>query len=512
MIKAFLTAMNRKVLVLRWSVFVLMVLSTFFITDTHRTLFLKPFGTHTWRQSDSASQFRNFYQNGTALWKPQLMNQTGREGIAVAEFPITYYVAAQFAKVFGYSEAWCRGIHWLLFVTASLCLYLMALRFIDNPVIAVIPSLYFLNLPLYYFYGNNFLPNIPAISFAIIGWYYYFRFLYDGRSRALTWMLVFMTLGALIKASEAIHLLAAFLSLLFAHYVQKKKWPAGSSWRVWLGPILAMACVLGWVAYAKAANQIYGNNMSLLGILPYWEMSEVDRQYTWEVVIYTIWAPVIASSFNWKLLYLLGIGFLWPKVWRSAFLVPGLLLLLGSAAYGVLWYQAFMVHDYYLLTMLVCPFFFLMMVLEPLNEFVKKWQWLSALTMIALLYLGVQTMAYNGEIQKQRTQAKASEINSAFYTLEDRMRDLGVNRQDKIIAVPDPSPNISLYMANNPGWTDCLNGGINNPAPYIKAGAKYLLAIDTTVKSRPGMAPYLTDSMGGHGPFVIYRLPESPIE
>jgi len=504
--------MDRKVLGLRLGVFLLMVLASFLATDTQRTLLLKPFGTHTWRQSDSASQFRNFYQNSTALWKPQLMNQTGRDGIAVAEFPITYYVAAQFAKVFGYSEAWCRGIHWLLFVTASLCLYLIALRYIDNPVIAVIPALYFLNLPLNYFYGNNFLPNIPAISLAIIGWYYYFRFLYDGRSNAIIWMLVCMTIAALIKASEAIHLIAAFVSLLFAHFVQKQKWPEGTAWRVWLGTLLGMGALFGWVAYAKATNQVYGNNMSLLGILPYWDMSEVDREYTWEVVICTIWAPVVANELNWNLLYLLGLGFLWPKVWRSAFIVPGLLLLVGSAAYGALWYQAFMIHDYYLLTMLVCPFFFIIMVLESLHEVVKSRKWLAGLTMVILLGLGVQTISYNREIQQQRTLPEKSEINAAFYDLEEGMRALGVNREDKIIAIPDPSPNISLYMANNPGWTDCLNGGINNPAPYIRAGAKYLLRIDTSINSRPGMAPYLNDSIGSHGPFTVFRLQELETE
>ena len=500
--------MNSQVLAVRIGVFVLMVLASFLVADTQRTIFLKPFGTHTWRQSDSASQFRNYYQNGGSLGKPQLMNRTGRDGVAVAEFPITYFVSAQFAKLFGYSEAWARGLHWLLFVLAAYSLYLIALRFIDNPLIAIIPALYFLNLPLNYFYANNFLPNMPAISLAVIGWYYYFRFLYDGKSRAILWMFLFMTVAALIKASEAIHLIAAFLSLLFAHFIRKEKWPKGAAWQVWGGVATGIVSLLAWVAYAKATNQAYGNNMSLLGILPYWEMSEVDREYTWEVVILTIWAPVIAASVNWKLIYLLGVGLLWPKVWRSRLLVPSLLLLGGSFAYGILWFQAFMIHDYYLLSMLVCPIFFLIMVLGPLDEVVKNRKWISLATTMVLLGLGVYTIDYNRQIQKQRTLPEASEINAAFYTLEEKLRSLGIDREDKLIAVPDPSPNISLYMANNPGWTDCLNGGINNPEPYIKAGAKYLIELDTSIHSRPGMAPYLTDTLGTHGPFVIYRLPE----
>lgn len=499
--------MHSNVLVVRIGVFVLMVLASFLVTDTQRTIFLKPFGTHTWRQSDSASQFRNYYQNGGTIGKPQLMNQTGRNGVAVAEFPITYFVAAQLAKVFGYSEAWCRALHLLLLISASFSLYFIALRFIENALFALIPALCFLNLPLNYFYGNNFLPNVPAISLVIMGWYYYFRFQYDGRSSAIIWMLFFMTLGALIKASEAIHLIAAFLSLLHAKYWRKEDWPQGGAWGVWFGTAIGIACVAGWVMYAKATNQAYGNNMSLLGIFPIWDMSQVDRSYTWKV-LKTIWAPVIASKVNWVLTAGLFAGMLWPKVWRSDLFMPSILLFLGSAAYSLLWYKAFMIHDYYLLTMLVFPIFFLMLLLEQILKHSESTPWLFLSAMIVFLAVGIHTIAYNGKMQHKRMDPAASEIDSAFYTLEGSLRALGVDREDRIISVPDPSPNISLYMANNPGWTDCLNGGINNPAPYIRAGAKFLVGLDTSIQGRPGMAPYLTDTIGTHGPFVIYRLKE----
>lgn len=503
--------MNRKVQGLRLGVFAAMVLATFLLTDTHRTLFLKPYGTHTWRQSDSASQFRNFYQNGTALWKPQLMNQTGRDGVAVAEFPITYYLAAQGAKIFGYTEAWCRGLHLFLLLVASFCLYLIALRFIEHPLVAVLPALCFLNLPLNYFYGNNFLPNIPAISLVIIGWWFYFRFLYDGRSSAIIGLFFFMSIGALIKASELIHIVAAILSLLYAKYWRKEDWPKGGAWGIGLGSLFSIASLAAWVWYAKTTNQAHGNNMSLLGILPIWDMSVVDRSYTW-TVMKTIWAPVINSKINWVMTGLLCLGMLWPKVWRAPAFLPGILLFLGSIAYGLLWYQAFMIHDYYLLTMLVFPYFLLIALLAELSRLTWRQRWMPWGAVVILLALGIHTILYNGKIQENRTGVNGSEINPAFYTLEEKLRNLGVDRQDRVISVPDPSPNISLYMANNPGWTDCLNGGINNPEPYIKAGAKYLIATDTTVKNRPGMTPYLTDSIGTHGPIVVYRLHELSAE
>jgi len=501
--------MTRKELALRLGLFMLLVFTSVIATETQRSVFLKPFGVHTWRQSDSAAQFRNFHQNKASLWKPQLMNQTGRDGVAVAEFPITYYVAAQLAGLFGFSEAWCRGFHLFLFVSAAFCFYLISLRFIKNPFLALVPSALLLNTPLAYFYANNFIPNLPAISLVIIGWYFYFRYLMDQKASGLWWMLAFMTVGAMIKASEAIHLLAAFMALLHASYWRKMKLPPGGNWKIWVGTAFSFLLIFAWVTYAKVTNTEYGNHMSLLDILPIWNMSELDRNYTWGV-IKKYWSPLFGSPLQWIALGVASLGLLWPANWKSNLFLPTVLLGLGSFAYGVLWYQAFMVHDYYLLPFVVLPAFIFLLFLAALDGI----KWPSAVlkwgVYALFICLAGYAVYYNGNLQQVRTDIEASEINPEFYTLEESLRALGVDRKDKIISIPDPSPNISLYMCNNPGWTDALNGGLNNVRPYIAMGAKYLVAGDTTIRSRPGVLPYLTDSIGQHGKFVIYRLHALP--
>jgi len=501
--------MTRKELGLRLGLFLLLVFASVVATETHRSIFLKPFGVHTWRQSDSAAQFRNFHQNNASLWKPQLMNQTGRDGVAVAEFPITYYVAAQMAKVFGFSEAWCRGFHLFLFITAAFCFYLISLRFIENPFLALVPSALLLNTPLAYFYANNFIPNVPAISMVIIGWYFYFRYLLDEKASALWWMFGFMAVGALIKASEAIHLLAAFMALLHALYWRKMILPKGGNWKIWAGTALSFLSIFAWVSYAKMANTEYGNHMSLLDTLPIWNMSEIDRNYTWGVMK-KFWSPLFGSDVQWVALGMAAMGLLVPFNWKSSLFIPTLLLGVGSFAYGMLWYQAFMVHDYYLLPFVVVPAFVFLLGLSAL----ERVKWPSPILrwgLYSLFFcLAGYAVYYNGTVQQTRTSIDASEINPEFYTLEESLRAIGIDRTDKIISIPDPSPNISLYMCNNPGWTDALNGGLNNVRPYIAMGAKYLVAGDTTIRTRPGVLPYLTDSIGHHGKFVIYRLHALP--
>ncbi|MEZ5044213.1 MAG: glycosyltransferase family 39 protein [Saprospiraceae bacterium] len=465
---------------------------------------LKPFGIHTWRQSDSAAQFRNYYQNNTAFWTPQMMNLTGREGIAAAEFPLTYYVAAQFAKVLGYSEAWCRGLHLFLFVLGVYFFYLISLRFIKDPFIAIIPSALLLSTPLCYYYANNFLPNMPAISFVLMGWYFYFRYVMDGKMIAFWMMIALMTVGAMIKASETIHLVAALLGLLQAKYGQKRTFPPHFLRHVFVGTMLGVACIGGWVYYAKWLNKGFGNHMSLLDVLPIWRMSDIDIEYTWGV-IKKHWVPVLGHPINWAALILASISLLFPKNWKSPLFFPILLLGVGSLVYGVLWYQAFMVHDYYLLTLTVFPAFVFLLLFSSLASLSwnKPLKWLFSLALVGLVGYNIY---YNGQVQVKRTSPSGSEINLEFYTLEPYLRSLGIDRKDIIISVPDPSPNISLYMCNNPGWSDGLNGGINNPKPYIEMGAKYLVAGDSTVLARPEMKPYLHNPIGQHGQFTIYQL------
>lgn len=495
--------MIRKVTSLKWGIFLVLVLTTLLATQTSRSVLLKPFGIHTWRQSDSAAQFRNYYQNNTAFWTPQMMNLTGREGIAAAEFPLTYYVAAQLAKVLGYSEAWCRGLHLFLFVLGVYFFYLISLRFIKDPFIAIIPPALLLSTPLCYYYANNFLPNMPAISFVLMGWYFYFRYTEDGKNRAFWMMLLFMTLGALIKASEGIHFLAAVGSLFYVKYIKKRDLPPHFLLQVGVGTVLFAATLAGWVYYAKWLNKLHGNHMSLLDILPIWKMSNPDIRYTWGV-LKKIWGPVLANNLNWILL-LPAILFVGIKARKSNLFMPTLLLLLGSLAYSILWFKAFTVHDYYLLTITIFPAFVFLLLFSSLASLSlnKPLKWLLS---IALLGLVGYNIYYNGQVQVKRTSPSGSEINLEFYTLEPYLRSLGIDRKDIIISVPDPSPNISLYMCNNPGWSDGLNGGINNPKPYIEMGAKYLVAGDSTVLARPEMKPYLQNPIGQHGQFTIYQL------
>ena len=77
-----------------------------------------------------------------------------------------------------------------------------------------------------------------------------------------------------------------------------------------------------------------------------------------------------------------------------------------------------------------------------------------------------------------------------IYTITPYLRNIGIDKNDKIIFIPDDS-NVSLYLMNQPGWTQYTDARFNREAPIkynqdsieisesIKKGAKYLIANNT---------------------------------
>jgi hypothetical protein len=333
------------------------------IADVHHTLFLQPSSIHIWRQSDSASQFRNYYQNDIDFFRPQLHNLYGKDGRQVSEFPLTYYLAGKMARVFGFSEAWLRGLHLFLAMISLFLIWRMGCFLIRDEWLAMLPPLLLLTSPLFFYYAVNFLPNVPAIAMALIGWFFVFSLLKEGNWINWFWATSFMALAAIIRPSEGIHFVAACLLVgawfLFGRsgrqYVEIET--RKIRWLLPMSILLFSVIVASWIFYAKYFNDLYKNRMSLLGIYPIWGMDKKAILWTWEV-LKSIWGPAFASPLISISTVLALLGLLFNKdSYREPLFWATALLFGGTSAYFLLWFNAFTVHDYYLLTTLAFPLF-----------------------------------------------------------------------------------------------------------------------------------------------------------
>src|SRR4029079_14041362 len=138
---------------------------------------------HRWRQVDTASIARTFYEGSINPLKPEA-NWGGAHGYVESEFPMLPMLAALLYRVFGPDEMWGRLIVILFSVLAVALTYLLERDLLDETA-ALAAALLVAVSPGAVFYGRAFMPDSWMVCFslaAIIGFLRYFR---RGRTSAL---------------------------------------------------------------------------------------------------------------------------------------------------------------------------------------------------------------------------------------------------------------------------------------------------------------------------------------
>jgi len=156
----------------------------------------------SWRQSDVAAIARNFYQNGFHLAHPQIDWAGDAPGYVGTEFPILPFVAAICYKFFGVHE-WIGRIQAVILFAVSLPFFFLLVRdtwhglpahgasagcrcrFADT---AATWALFFYSFaPLNLFASREFMPDVPSLSLAIIGLYFFLRYGHAIRDSRIAW-------------------------------------------------------------------------------------------------------------------------------------------------------------------------------------------------------------------------------------------------------------------------------------------------------------------------------------
>src|ERR1019366_7525126 len=200
-------------------------------------------------------------------------------GKTVSEFPIIYYTIAKLWKVFGYHEWIFRLMNTLILFSALFALFKFYEDVLKNSVWAIMITLFFFTSPILVFYGNNFTADVPALSMAIIAWFFFWKFYKTEKNKWLAVSALFFMTGILLKASAGISficvgvvfLLEFFNIIKFKNEEKIFKQPYKQS----LIFIIPLTLVFVWYAYASHYNKQNNDGLFLIGILPIWEFDRV---------------------------------------------------------------------------------------------------------------------------------------------------------------------------------------------------------------------------------------------
>ena len=226
----------------------LVITLSIFAVATRLILIDQPYVDHwSWRQSDIAAIARNFEQNGFHFAYPQIDWAGDAPGYVGTEFPILPFVAAICYKFAGVHE-WIGRAQAVVFFAASLPFFFLLVREIFGETAAAWATFFYSFAPLNVFAGRSFMPDVPSLSLALTGLYFFLRWIDSEKPTLYLAAAITTSLALLIKLPSVV--IAA--PILFLAW-QKWRWNFLRQASLWL---FAAITILPSVAWYWHAHQI----------------------------------------------------------------------------------------------------------------------------------------------------------------------------------------------------------------------------------------------------------------
>src|SRR5205809_5690451 len=248
----------------------------------------------SWRQSDVASIARNFEENGFHFTHPQIDWAGDAPGYVGTEFPILPFVAAICYKFAGVHE-WIGRLQAVIFFAASLPFFFLLVREIFGDTEAIWATFFYSFAPLNVFAGRSFMPDVPSLSLALIGLYFFLRWIDSEKSTSLFAAAMVISLALLIKLPSAI-IGAPLLFLVW----QKWRWNFVRQPLLWLFATITILPPIAW----------------------YWHAHQISEKFYPHHFFGAGGIRIEKFSWYWKIVRLSGISSLTPIL--SVFALAGL--------------------------------------------------------------------------------------------------------------------------------------------------------------------------------------------
>jgi hypothetical protein len=482
-----------------------------------------PYGMHQWRQCDAYSMALNYALEPRGLFQPAMHFQHGSGGgDAVGEFPLTYFVNGKLWKASGVQPWTLRWTHLGILLLGCWCLFRTSRQFVSLHSAMAVTWLT-MGSGLLAFYGPNYLVNAAGLGLVYVGWWEAYKWWRSDctKRRPQVLMVLAFSLAVLFRPTMALGLIPPALVV----FVSKRWW----QWTVALG--IPVFVGVAWVLWTKWFNAQSESVYFLTSTRPLWEVASFEN--TWRAFREDV-LP------NWYHRYALALGFAVLGVAVvHAVRKPGqtnrwLSLSTGAVAaasvgYIVLWFENLNVHDYYLIELQVgVPLVAVWAAThwKTASRSLKRAGWgvFVAAMLLQLADAGLRTRMKHrptgGWLYEQVVPSRERAIWAWFHWDQDRrfgnaeewteaLRSVGIAREDLVLSVTDPSPNISLSLMDQKGFTnlyDDLEQGEKRVAFYAGKGASYLVCNDPEWYEAHKQSLWLTEQMTQLGNFRVFDL------
>ena len=217
-------------------------------------------GWHSWRQSDTASIARNFFESGHRILYPQINWGGNGTGFVESEFQLYTFMVSLLYEVFGAHDMIGRLLSVCFSVLTVLGIYLLVKKIMDEKT-AVWSAVIYAIMPLNIFYGRAFMPDAFMLMCTVYAVYFFSEWLdkNEGKYFVLAW---FFTTTAILLKLPTLYIGLPLLYLAYNKYGAK----LFSKASLYFLTALVLIPVIFWYYHA---HQLLLNGGSSFGIWTY---------------------------------------------------------------------------------------------------------------------------------------------------------------------------------------------------------------------------------------------------
>lgn len=495
----------------------------------------KPYSMHQWRQTDALSLTVNYFKEGMNFFSPKIHLQESVGGKAVGEFPIIYYINAFIWQITGQNHFTPRLLTILFSFTGLFCLFRLGMNVFKKLGWALIPPLFLFLSPIFIFYSNNFLVNIPALSCVFIGWFFISQFVKTTKNKYLIFTGLIFSLAGLLRVTMLSGLIPFgiiyFLertSLLQKEHTKKNLWVLFT-----LGlPVIVNGA---WVLWMKHYNIVNGSTYFFTSTNPIWTPWG-NKDMIWDYILFHR-LPEFYQGYILAIIFLSTfIILLFNKLVNRYLLTIFFTIGVITISYFLLWFNQFNHHDYYYIDYYlytVCSSFLFLHLLKtqiPHSLNLKMISFVLGIFFVySTFYASIKhrlryeyvnnfvVRSFVDSKEMDRTLYKHDDYKKKINRIESInpvLRKLDIDRTDLVISLPDISSNISLYFMDQKGFTDIYTPQSEDFTTrqkvdrHIMRGAQYLICYENGLVEKENLLEVIESNIftTRNGLVSIYKL------
>ena len=424
-----------------------------------------PSHIHAWAQSDRYALSLGFLDNGLNFFKPQTFvynhqfpdkwKVPSEETITAVDFPIHDYTPALLMKITGNTSPWVFRIYILLYSFLGLLfLFKLSYAITKDYVKSVFVVVFTATSPVYVYYQGGFLPTIPSLSNAIIGIYFYYRYLIENKNKDFWLSILLLTLAALSRTTFAIPIVAV-LAVEFIRLLKKETKLVPK-----IVPLsISILTLISYLLYNGYLREKYGS-IFLNHILPPNNIGQAKDiiKYVYDNWVfqyftsphYVIFVTIILLS-----AYFIAIRKSNIHKAKAYFVLLTLTYMFGCLIFAFLMLRQFPAHDYYFLDTFFLPIImFLIFILSLIPVAEKRNLKIVTVTSVCIISCILILQPIKSQEKRRETgfwDRTEATINN-YKNSSEFLDSLDISKSSKMLVIDAVAPNIPFILMQRKGF------------------------------------------------------------